>query len=281
MIIYLNGEYLPIEEAKVSVMDRGFQLADGVYDAFALYNGKPWHAQSHLDRLRRSLSRIEIDLPMTDAEILGIASELCKLNEPAEQQQFYIQVTRGVAEKRKHHYDSAYRPTVFAKIATVIMKDLHLGIKAITVDDIRWGHCDIKGINRLANVILSQQAHRAEAEEALIIRNNEVQEGASSNVFIVEKETVVTPPLSETLLPGITREIVIKLCQSVANLSEEAITRERLLAADEVWITSSSRGIAPVTVVDDQPIGQGQPGAIYQKAAAAYNQAIQELVSNG
>lgn len=277
-IIYLNGEYLPIEEAKVSVMDRGFQLADGVYDAFALYNGKPWHAQGHLDRLRRGLSRIEIDFPMTDAEMLEVANKLCELNEPAEQQQFYIQVTRGVAEKRKHYYDSAYRPTVFAKLSPVIMKDLHLGVKAITVDDIRWGHCDIKGINRLANVILSQQAHRAEAEEAIIIRNNDVQEGASSNVFIVENNTVVTPPLSETLLPGITRDIVIKLCQSIAALSEETISRERLLAADEVWITSSSRGIAPVTTIDGQAIGEGRPGEIYQKAAAAYNQAIQALL---
>ncbi len=275
--VYLNGDYLPIEEAKVSAMDRGFQLADGVYDAWAVYRGRSWQVDEHLARLRRGLAEIEIELPLSDAELLAIVGGLCQRNKLADQQQFYIQVTRGVAKKREHHYESDYEPTVFAKLTPVLKKDYHLGAKAIVVDDIRWARCDIKGINRLANVILSQQAYRASALEAIIVRDNEVQEGASSNVFIVEQGAVITPPLSETLLPGITREMVIKLSHAV----EEPISRERLLAADEVWITSSSKGIAPITLLNEIPVGSGLPGAVYQIAANAYDEAIERLVSKG
>ena len=278
-IVFLNNQYLPISQAFISVMDRGFLLADSIYDGVMVYNGKPFHAQKHIDRLRRNLEKIEIQLTQSDDFLLNVINELITRNAQHTEQTFYIQVSRGVSSDRSHHYQEKIEPTLFAKLSPTSKKDLHLGIKAITTDDIRWQHCEIKCSNRLANVIMSQEAHNAGAEEAIIINHGHAVEGATSNVFIVEQGKIYTPPLSNQVLDGITRGLVCTLCSHHATLIEEPITRERLLKADEVWISSSSRKIAPVVHIDKTIIGDGKPGAVYQAILKAYDAEISSIIA--
>lgn len=272
-IIYLNGQYLPIEQAHISVRDRGFLFADGVYEVVSIHHGQPLQPKAHLKRLRSSLAAIELSCPLTDNDFMTIIEQLLIRNEEANQQNIYIQISRGTEKSRHHHYLDC-QPTIYARLEKIIPKDLSQGTTAITAQDIRWQRCDIKSINRLANVILTQQAKRVGAEEVIILDNDMVLEGATSNVLIVKNHHLITPPLSHDILSGVTRQTAMKLAANIVPCSEQALTLSELYAADEVWITSSTRGIAPIIKIDDHTIGNGQPGPIYQQIQAEYQKSL-------
>ena len=272
--VYLNGEFLPLDQAKVPVLDRGFLFGDGVYEVIPVYGGKPLRLTEHLRRLDRSLSAILIEPPLSDE----IWSEIIeRLIDGAEDQQVYIQITRGAQPKRDHAIPQNITPTVFA-MATKIAPIPTGGIKAVTVTDIRWDRCDIKAITLLSNVLLRQEALSRGAAEAVIIRDGLALEGAASNLFIVKDNVIITPPKGETILPGITRDLVLEISQTAGfKTLEKTISLPELRLADEIWFTSSTREILSVTELDGALISNGQPGPVWKAVLGAYQEYKQRL----
>lgn len=281
--IYLNGKFLPPEQAMVSVMDRGYLFGDGVYEVIPVYNGKAFRLDAHLKRLHNSLGAIRIREPMSGAEWQAMIGELLARN-PGNDQSLYLQVTRGVAPKRDHAFDDSLVPAVFAMVNPIAPADPAIardGIKCVTLDDIRWHACHIKAITLLPNALLRQQAIDAGATEAILLRNGYAVEGAASNLFIVKRGLLITPPKSAQLLPGITRDVILELAANHAMPYREAdITESELRDADEVWMTSSTKEILPVTLLDGKPVGDGKPGAVYRRMSALYGE-YKERVRSG
>ncbi|MCW9088734.1 MAG: D-amino acid aminotransferase [Gammaproteobacteria bacterium] len=272
-IVYLNGEFLPAGEAKISVLDRGFIFGDGVYEVIPVYGGHLFRLPHHLQRLDHSLEGIRMANPLAHKHWQAVLEQLVELNGDGDQS-LYLQVTRGVA-KRDHGFPPDTEPTVFAMSnpITAVPESLREGIAAATVEDFRWKLCHIKAIALLPNILLRQQAVEAGAEEAIMLRDGFVTEGAASNVFIVNNGVVLTPPKSNLLLPGITRDLVVELCQQNGlPCVEGAISEMQLKEADEIWLTSSSREIIPVTRLDGLPVGDGRPGRGWQQLIALYQQ---------
>lgn len=282
-IAYLNGSYLPLEETRVSVMDRGFLFGDGVYEVIPVYGGRLFRLPHHLQRLENSLNAVRIDNPLTTGAWSAMLGELVERNDGNEQA-VYLQVTRGVAPKRDHAFPVPSRPTVFAMSNPVVATagDASIaGIKAVTLPDIRWQHCDIKAITLLPNVLLRQQALDADTAEAILIRDGHALEGAASNLFMVKHGRLVTPPNGPALLPGITRDLVLEL--AAANdipCRESTITEAELNTADEIWLTSSTREISPVSHLNDTVIGDGIPGPLWRRMIRLY-QDYKEAVRRG
>lgn len=266
-IVYLNGEYLPLSEAKVPVLDRGFLFGDGVYEVIPVYHGKPLRLAEHLRRLDNSLAGIRMTSPMSDAAWADLFDRL--LDGPGDQY-IYLQITRGAAPKRDHAIPVSIQPTVFAMCSPIAAIPLD-GIKAVTVNDIRWQRCDIKAITLLANVLLRQEAVDQEAAEAILVRDNLVIEGAASNVFIVVDHQLITPPKCPSILAGITRDLVLELAAGLQmETCERFFTVDELRAAQEIWVTSSTREILSIVELDGHPIGNGMPGPVWQRFQAAY-----------
>lgn len=269
--VYLNGEYLPLENARVSVLDRGFTFGDGVYEVFLVYRRKIFRFDEHLRRLNASLAAIYMDNPLGRDTWHEILYNLVAAN-PAEHQSLYLQVTRGVSE-RDHDIELAEVPTVFAMSKALPERNLGAGIKAITCEDIRWKLCHIKAITLLPSVLLRHEAKLAGAREAILIRDGQVTEGAASNVFIVRDGRVRTPVKDGSLLPGITRDLVVELLNDNGIECLEAdLPAAELQQAEEIWITSSTWEIVPVVMLDDRPVGDGRPGPLWEKAMAIYTQ---------
>ena len=269
-IVYLNGEFLPLEEAKISVLDRGFTFGDGVYEVFLVYQRKIFRFAEHLARLNNSLAAIHMENPLTTEEWEKILTTLVAKN-PANDQSLYLQVTRGISE-RDHSIHLSKVPTVFAMSKALPQRQLSNGISAITCEDIRWKLCHIKAITLLPSILLRYQASESGATEAILLKGDIVTEGAASNVFIVKDEIIKTPPKDGSLLPGITRDLVVDLLDKEGMAcKEEPITRDELVNADEIWITSSTWEIVPVTKLDGQPVGTGQPGKIWQRMMEIYH----------
>jgi D-alanine transaminase len=266
-MVYLNGEILPIDQAKVPVLDRGFLFGDGVYEVIPVYGGRPLRLDEHLRRLERSLAAILIESPLSDEAWTHIIEQLI---DGPEDQQIYIQVTRGAQSKRDHAIPATVVPTVFA-MASRIAPIPSGGIKAVTVTDIRWDRCDIKAITLLPNVLLRQEAITRGAAEAIIIRDGLALEGAASNLFAVVDGIIVTPPKGDTILPGITRDLVLEIAAANGFKTEErTIPLPELKGAAEVWLTSSTREILSVTELDGQPVNDGQPGPVWRSVLEAY-----------
>ncbi|MDC9726644.1 MAG: D-amino acid aminotransferase [Candidatus Thioglobus sp.] len=261
-MVYLNGEFLAKNQASISVMDRGFLFGDGVYEVIPVYNGNIFRLQEHLQRLQNSLDAIAVTNPYTNREWHDIFSQLLT-HDLAPNQSIYLQITRGADTQRKHSFESL-TPTVFAELNPLTPKtklELIQGFSAITQADFRWQRCDIKATSLLANIMYSQQAKQNQVEEVILHRDQSITEGATSNVFIVKNNTLFTHPTSPNILSGITRDLVLesaKACQ--LPIQEIAPTLDELLSADEVWISSSTREVMPITQVDDQPINQGKIG---------------------
>jgi len=280
MIVYLNGEFLPADEAKISVLDRGFIFGDGIYEVIPVYGGRLFRLPHHLERLDHSLEGIRLANPMDHGDWQAVLEELVRRNGGGDQS-LYLQITRGVAE-RDHSFPPDSEPTVFAmsKPVSEAAPELREGISAITVEDIRWKWCHIKAIALLPNILLRQQAVDNGAGEAIMLRDGFVTEGAASNIFIVNKGMVLTPPKSNLLLPGITRDLVTELCQGNGIPCEEsAISEMQLRDADELWITSSTKEIVPVIRLDGAPVGNGRPGPLWQQLIdlyQTYKQAFRE-----
>ena len=268
-LCYLDGEYLPLHEAKVSVLDRGFIFGDGVYEVVPAFAGRPFRLDAHLARLERSLAAIGITPPLSRAAWTKVLERLIAHHGGGEQT-LYLQITRGVAP-RNHLPPPDAVPTVFAMCNPLAPVDWNSPVCAVLREDFRWTRCDIKSISLLANVLLRQEAAAAGAHEVILVRDGLVTEGAASNVFIVSGGRVRTPPLSTHLLPGVTRELLVELLAGSADaVLETEITRAELLAADEVWLCSSGRELAPVSTVDGQRIGAVCPGPVFTRVAARY-----------
>lgn len=272
--VYLNGEYLPLAEATVPVLDRGFMFGDGVYEVIPAYARRPFRLQHHLQRLDASLRAIRLGNPLSFADWEAVIERVIAGNEGSDQS-VYLQVTRGPA-RRDHGFPAAPQPTVLvmssplSDIPEAVAAD---GICAITLPDIRWGRCDIKAITLLPNILLRQQALDAGAAEAILLREGRVTEGAASNVFIVVEGVMVTPPKSQYLLPGITRDLVVQLAQAHDLPCREAeITEPELRGAEEVWLTSSTKEVLPVTLLDGLPVGSGRPGPVWERMLALYQE---------
>lgn len=272
-IAYLNGEFLPIEEAKLSILDRGFLFGDGVYEAIPIYNGKLFRLQEHLDRLQRSLEGISISLDISleewDTILKGVMDP-----ESTKQHSAYLQVTRGTMDARSHAWGPDIKPNVMAMCIDAFYQDQDLstpGIKAITLDDIRWQYCHLKTLNLLPNVMLHQQARQNEAGEAILIKDGNAIEGSASNLFVVKDGIITTPPKGNYLLGGITREVIIELCEKNKIFVREAhISEDELHAADEVWVTASTKEIVPITTLNQHKVGKGTPGEMWNKVIRLY-----------
>ncbi|KAF0192337.1 MAG: D-alanine transaminase [Gammaproteobacteria bacterium] len=275
---YLNGEFLPLADARIPVMDRGFIFGDGVYEVIPVYNGRAFRLAQHLDRLGNSLAAIRIDNPLAARQWQKIIGEIVDQNGNGDQS-VYVQITRGVAP-RDHAFPNPTVPTVFVTSSPLKKPtaDMLAGVAALTLEDIRWQYCHIKAITLLANILLRQQAIDAGCIEAILTKNGLVTEGAASNVFVVTGETLVTPPKGPHLLPGITRDVILDLARANGiRCAERDIGRDELVAADEIWLTSSTREILPVTVLDGRPVGNGRPGPLWTRVLALYQQFKQTL----
>ena len=275
---YLNGKYLPLDECQVSVLDRGFIFGDAIYELIPVYAKQPFYLASHLKRLYRSMSQIDIANPYDDAAWALIIDTLIEKSDMNDLY-VYIQVTRGVAP-RDHAFPTNTPATVFAMIGAWPKQDAKFyseGLTAITVEDMRWGRCDIKVTSLLANVMKKQQAVEHSAHEAIFIRDGFVLEGSATNVFVVKDGQVLTAPTDHMILPGISRDVVVQLLnENNIPLKETAATEEQLNNADEVWITSSTKECMPVTTLNGQPVGNGQPGELWQKVYDLFQVAKQK-----
>ncbi len=260
--IYLNGEYLPLANAKISVMDRGFLFGDGVYEVIPAYAGKLFRLENHLERLANSLQAIRLQNPHTHEQWRDLLTPLLK---PGADQSVYLQITRGAAPKRDHAFPQTIIPTVFAMVSGITPHtDPDNGVKAISMEDSRWKLCDTKAITLLANVLLRQTAVEKGCAEAILFKDGYLTEGAASNVFAVIDGVLTTPPKTPAILPGITRDIILELARKhTIPCSEEAISKDALKNASEIWITSSTREIIPVVDLDGAQVGNGKPGSFW------------------
>jgi D-alanine transaminase len=274
--VYLNGEYLPLAKAKVSVLDRGFLFGDGIYEVIPVYNGQFFRFKDHLDRLDNSLRSIRLGLSYSEDRWQEILRPLLT---GKQDQYIYLQITRGVAPKRDHAFPVDIRPTVFAMCSDIQpFNAREQGVRAVTLDDSRWDLCNVKATTLLANILLRQQAVEQGCAEAILVKNGYVTEGAASNLFVVVDGELMTPPNGANILPGITRDVIIELAQqNNISVKEDIIALEALQVGSEIWVTSSTREIIPVVELDGIPVGEGVPGPVWQKMNSlfqAYKQAV-------
>lgn len=273
MQVYLNGTYMPYEEARVPVDDRGFLFADGVYEVARVYGGRIFMMDEHLRRMAAGLAALRIELADT-AGLTAVAERLLEANGlGGGEATIYIQVTRGAAP-RKHAFPAGVEPTVF--VAARPFKEhprsyFEDGVAAITVPDTRWSRCDIKSVALLPNVLANQQAHEQGAFEALFVRDGVVIEGSHSNLFGVVDGVLLTYPACNYILDGISRRLVLELAAEVGVPAREGpIYAERLTDAAELFLSGTTTEVMPVTRVDGRPVGTGTPGPATRKLMDAF-----------
>ncbi len=264
---YVNGEFVAPEDAHISAFDRGLIFGDGIYEVVPIYGGQAFRWDEHLARLNNNLDIVGIRQPYTRQEwatvLVGLLSRATE-----EDHYLYIQVTRGVAP-RNHVFPDSAEPTVFAyvqKLAPVAGSALTEGVTVVTIPDFRWHRCDIKTTSLIANVWLRQQAKEQGAAEAVLVRDGVVTEGAATNVFAVVDGIVRTAPQGSNLLPGITRDLVVELMnRHGVSYEERAFTEQQMINAEEVWITSSTNEVMPVSRINDNVVSGGRPGPAFQR----------------
>ncbi len=267
-VAYLNGSFLPLSEARVPALDRGYLFADGVYEVLPVYDGRPFRLDAHLDRLEASLAGILLQNPHPAGQWRQLLQRLIELS-GAGNLMLYLQVTRGAYPTRSHALPAEPKPGVFAycqPLPAITEQIRSEGVSAVTATDTRWQLCHIKSIALLANVLLTQQALNQGCQEVILHRGEEVTEGGSSNVFAVIAGELVTPPKSHYILAGITRDVLLELAaRHAVRCAERAISVTQLRAAQEIWITSSTRELYPVTRLDGAAVGNGRPGPLWQQ----------------
>jgi D-alanine transaminase len=279
---WLNGEFLPLAEARISPLDRGFLFADGVYEVVPVHRGRPFRLREHLARLDRSLDGIRIARPLSHEQWSAVVGELARRAGAAEQL-VYVQVTRGTEFGRNHLFPPAdVPPTVFAFTGPYpppSAETLEKGLATVTLRDIRWDRCDIKSVALLGNVLLRQQAQDQGASEALLLRDGQLMEGSSSTVFIVTRGVLATPPNSHHILPGTSRDAIVDLARDWRPCEVRPIAATELETCDEVWIASAGRGVLPVTRIDGRPVGDGKPGRAWQAMHARLQKHLDDIAA--
>lgn len=277
MTVYLNGQFMPIEEAKISPLDRGFLFGDGAYEVIPVYSRRPFRIDEHLRRLQTTLDGIRLTNPHGVAEWRALVERIVAGADFADQS-VYIQVTRGADVKRDHPFPQGVAPTVFiftAPLVTPAPAVRAAGVAAVSALDNRWLRCDLKTVSLLANVLLRQQAVDAGCAETVMLREGYLTEGAASNVFVVKDGVLLAPPKDHRVLPGVTYDIVLELAARHGMPFEvREIPEAELRAADELWMTSSTKEVLPITVLDGKPVGHGaaagKPGPAAQRMYAWY-----------
>ena len=265
-MVYLNGNFIPKEKAYISVMDRGFLFGDGVYEVFPVYNKNIIGLDAHLSRLQDGLDAINIENPYSKDDWENLIKKIITLNIKNVNQAIYLQISRGCDDNRKHTYGKL-NPTIYIQSSLIGPREknsLLKGKSAITREDIRWLKSNTKATSLLANTLYAQEAKENNAEEAILHRDGIITEASSSNVFIVKDNCIYTPPKGRNILPGITRDITISLAKKLnIKVSETTFSKEQLMEADEVWITSSTREILPITSIDNNAINTGLSGPVW------------------
>jgi D-alanine transaminase len=281
-VVYLNGEFVPLSEARVPVLDRGFIFGDGVYEVVPVYQGVPFRWNQHLARLKRSLAKVRIDNPLDDAGWGRLVSDLL-VRHPWRDQFVYLQVTRGVA-RRDHLFPTNVAPTVFgmsSEFKPVSPQAIEQGITAISLPDERWLHCDIKSISLLGNVLARQAAADAGALECIMFRDGYLTEGSASNIWVVKGGRLLAPPRDALILEGIRYGLLEDLAGSQGvPFDIRRITREEVMTADELMATSATKEILPIAILDGKQVGDG-PGPVYRKLLDAYQVAKAASVAKG
>jgi len=271
-MVFLNGEFLPIEEAKVPVLDRGFIFGDGVYEVVPVYSRVPFRLDEHLARLERSLAAVGIRNPYTREQWGGVIAGVIE-RQGFEDQAVYFQVTRGVA-KRDHAFPKSSTPTVFMMSNPLVpppARQVESGAPAITARDNRWLRCDIKSISLIGNVLLRQLSSEAEAAETILFRDGRLTEASASNVFIVKRGVIASPPKSELILPGITYDVVLELARDAGMpLELREVGEAEVRAADEIWVSSSSKEVLAIVTLDGKQVGDGKPGPQFKRMYKLY-----------
>lgn len=278
--VYLNGSYVDAADAKVPVTDRGLLFGDSVYEVIPAFAGAPFRAAEHLARLQRSLDAILIDNPLSRDQWMEVLLTLSG-DYPGQDLGIYLQVTRGAYHKRAHKLPAQAEPTVIAFANPLPPRDPRIaleGISVVTLQDQRWLHCDLKTTNLLPNVLALAEANQAGADDAILLREGQAIEGTASNLFVLLDGLLITPPDSTHLLPGITRDLVLELAQQHGIAHARAtIAEPELRHASEIWLTSSTREIAPVVQLDGKPVDDGRPGPAWRQMDGLYQQAKQRL----
>tara|TARA_R110001583_G_scaffold98166_4_gene243094 strand:- start:24026 stop:24886 length:861 start_codon:yes stop_codon:yes gene_type:complete len=277
--VFLNGDYMPIEEAKISPLDRGFLFGDGIYEVIPSYFGQMVGFQGHINRMNDGLNAIGIELNWSDAQWQALCDHLIEKNGTGPLG-LYFHVSRGTDTKRFHAFPKNITPTVFAMTfeipvpKTPDLATVGKGYALTSSEDLRWKRCQIKSTSLLGNVLHFQEGYEAGSQETLLYNsNNELTEASASNIFIVKDGVIATPIQDNQILPGITRRLIIDILAKDGSLplEERTITIDEVNAADEIWITSSSKEIAPVTQLDGKVVGDGKVGPIWLKAAILYS----------
>jgi D-alanine transaminase len=281
MIVYLNGEYMPAEQATISPLDRGFLFGDGIYDVTPSYGGRMVGLQLHMERMKNGLQSIGIDNPLSDNQWQDIAMNLSEKN-GGQNLGIYFQVSRGNEGRRFHGFPSNTKPTVLGMVIEIAPhpevpdRKTKSGLRVISTEDLRWRHCDIKSTALLGNVLHFQESYELQRDETIMYNSyEELTEASCSNVFIVKDGVVATPTLDHQLLPGISRHMAIESMRAdgTIEVQERVVTMSEVRNADEVWITNSSKHIAPVVELDGRPVGDGLVGPIWEKAMILYEAA--------
>ena len=274
MTVYLNGQFMPIEEARIPVLDRGFIFGDGVYEVIPVYSRRAFRLAEHLQRLQHSLGGIRLQNPHSDAEWTKLINELIARN-AGEDQYLYLHITRGVA-KRDHAFPNPpVAPTVFMMsnpLTTPPAELLQSGVGAATAQDNRWLRCDIKAIALLPNVLLRQIAVDAGCAETILIRDDAfMTEGAASNIFVVKNGTLLAPPKDNLMLPGITYDVVLEIAAANGIPHQvRKVTKDEVFNADELLLTSSTKEVLAITRLDGKPVGNGKPGPMFARLYKLY-----------
>ena len=282
MTIYFNGSFMPLEQTKVPVLDRGFIFGDGVYEVIPVYSRRAFRLREHLARLQHSLDGIQLPNPHTADEWVAILTGLIARNAPQDQY-LYLHITRGVAPRDHAFPNPPVTPTVFAMSNPLVHPPaavLQSGVACITAQDNRWLRCDIKAIALLPNVLLRQSAVAAGCAEAILIRDDSfLTEGAASNIFVVRDGVLLAPPKDHLMLPGITYDVLLELAAANGIPHQvRRILKEELFRADELLLTSSTREVLAVTTLDGKAIGDGRPGAMFARIYELYQTFKREVM---
>ena len=282
-IAHFNGQLLPLDRISISPLDRGFIFGDGVYEVIPVYDGVMLRGREHFERLQRSMDEIRLANPHTVDEWLGLVEKL--LAHHPGNQSVYIQVTRGVPSRRDHVLPTGLTPTVFMMcypLASPSKEQVENGVKCVTARDFRWEKCHIKSTSLLGNVLARQISADAGATETIMFRDGMLTEASASNVFVVKDGVVAAPPQDNLILLGITYDLLTRLAgEGTIRLEIRPVTEAEVRAADEVWLSSSTKEVLAVTTLDGKPVGEGKLGAVFRRMHALFQEHKAEVRQRG